>query len=100
MKSLAEKDLAGASDHTDQLKLGDAWWDAAQKNDETTKEMIQGRAAYWYRQALPRLTGLLKDRVEKRLPASKSLPHPARAMNGSGSERTSSRLTISVCDRL
>ena len=33
----------------------------------TTKKRLLERAAYWYGKALPGLTGLVKDRVEKRL---------------------------------
>lgn len=58
LKSLAEKDVAGAASTKEQVKLGDAWWDVSKE-----------RATYWYKQALPGLAGLEKDRVEKRVAA-------------------------------
>jgi len=39
----------------------------AEKEAGATKKRIQERAAYWYKQALPQLAGLEKDRVEKRV---------------------------------
>jgi hypothetical protein len=57
LKSLAEKDANGAASPEEQVKLGDAWWDAGGKQ----------RAVYWYEKALPALIGLVKDRVEKRV---------------------------------
>ena len=57
LKALATKDLAGAASGEAQVKLGDAWWDAGNKR----------RAVHWYTQALPGLTGFVKDRVEKRM---------------------------------
>jgi hypothetical protein len=53
---LAKRDIAGVASAKEQVKLADAWWDAGGNL----------RAVYWYRQALPELTGLERDRVEKR----------------------------------
>ena len=47
--------------------MGDGWWGLAEKQDARAKKQIQARAGYWYRQALPQLQGLTKDKVEKRL---------------------------------
>ena len=57
LSALAAKDIAGAGSGEEQVKLGDAWWNAGGKR----------RAVHWYEQALPGLTGLAKDRVEKRV---------------------------------
>ena len=67
LKALAVQELAGAASSTEQLKLGDGWWNLAEKQEGTTKKSIQGRAGYWYQKALPGLSGLVKDKVEKRL---------------------------------
>ena len=56
LKALAAKDIAGTASADEQAKLGDAWWGVSTE-----------RASYWYEQALPGLTGLEKDRVEKRV---------------------------------
>jgi hypothetical protein len=61
LKALAAKDIAGATSTKEQVKLGDAWWDVSKE-----------RAIYWYKQALPRLAGLDKDRVKKRVSENES----------------------------
>jgi hypothetical protein len=66
-KDLAVRELKGMTDAVAQAKLGDAWWDLGEKKNGLAKKNIQGHAASWYQQALPGLTGLVKDRVEKRL---------------------------------
>ena len=62
-KELLEKNASS----TQQAALADAWWEAANTTSGFAKSFVQGRAAYWYRQALPGLSGLTKDKVEKRL---------------------------------
>jgi hypothetical protein len=67
LKDLAAKDLQQPTKPEDQVAVGDAWWDLAKKDKRGAKEQLQGRAAHWYRQALPGLSGLEKDKVEGRL---------------------------------
>ena len=67
LKTLAAKERAGAASSDEQAKLGDEWWNLAETQEGRAKRQIQGRAAYWYRQALPGLSGLVKDKAEKRL---------------------------------
>ena len=57
LKVLAETDKNGATTTEEQVKLGDAWWDAGGKK----------RAGYWYHKAMRGLSGLEKDRVGARL---------------------------------
>ena len=55
---LARRDLARPSDPEAQVSLGDGWWKRSGK--ETVpwrREVLIRRAAFWYRQALPRLEG-------------------------------------------
>ena len=66
LRAVAAKELEGATSAEAQVAMGDAWWDLAEKEDPSLKEQLQGRAAYWYRKALPELSGLTKDKVEKR----------------------------------
>lgn len=54
----AADDLKRPTDPEAQVALGDAWWDLDEGRE---------RGAFWYRKALPKLTGLAKARVEKRL---------------------------------
>ena len=78
LKQLAEKELAGAASSTEQMKLGDGWWDLAEKQTGAAKKQMQGRAGQWYRQALPGLSGLMKDKVEKRVVEASLVPEKAR----------------------
>jgi len=67
VKELAIRELEGVPDADGQVALGDGWWELASKSEGKAKEQIEGRAGHWYRKATPGLTGLMKDRVEKRL---------------------------------
>jgi len=67
LKKLAIRELEGNPDADGQVALGDGWWELASESEGKAKEQIEGRAGHWYRKALPGLTGLMKDRVEKRL---------------------------------
>jgi hypothetical protein len=67
LKTLAVKELEGAIRPDEQVKLGDGWWALAEKEEGTAKNHLQGRAGYWYRRALPSLSGLVKDKAKKRV---------------------------------
>jgi hypothetical protein len=67
LKALAVKELEGVKDAPDQVKLGDGWRDVAEGEKVIGEKQIQDRAVYWYRKALPGLTGLMKDKAEGRL---------------------------------
>ena len=67
LKAVAAKELEGAASFSAQAKLGDGWWSLAEKEEGAAKKPMQARAAYWYEQALPGLSGLMKDKVEKRI---------------------------------
>jgi hypothetical protein len=83
LKDLAAKELKGVAGAADQAKLGDDWWDFGEKKNGLAKENIEGHAAHWYQQALPGLTGLVKERVEKRLQETASI-RASRADSGAG----------------
>ncbi|MGD0900814.1 MAG: hypothetical protein ABR915_23530 [Thermoguttaceae bacterium] len=67
LKALAKQDLECADSSAERAKLGDAWWSFAETQAEATKEKARERAGYWYKRALPELSGLTKEKVEKRL---------------------------------
>jgi hypothetical protein len=67
LKSLALKEVQGVSDADAQVAVGDGWWALAATSEERVQKQAQGRAAYWYRKALPGLVGLARDKVESRL---------------------------------
>ena len=52
-----------------QVLVGDNWWEESLVSQEKAVESLQARAAYWYRQAAPQLSGLSKAKVDKRLAA-------------------------------
>lgn len=66
LKAIAARDMTGASETADVVTLGDAWWELAEKAPDW-KEGMRKRAGTWYGEALPRLTGLQKAKVERRL---------------------------------
>lgn len=67
LKELAVKELEGATDAAGQVALGDGWWDLAGASEGVAQKQLQGRAAHWYRKALPALSGLVKDKVAGRV---------------------------------
>ena len=88
MRLVAKLDLNGAASSTEQVRLGDAWWDLAEKQTGAVKKQCRARAEHWYEGALPGLSGLMKDKVQKRLqaeapppPARKSAPSLFRIIN-------------------
>ncbi|HLJ95029.1 MAG TPA: protein kinase [Gemmataceae bacterium] len=67
LQSLAERDLALPVEANAQVEIGDGWWDKAEKETGLAKENLRGRAKFWYGQAVGRLSGLTKAKVEKRI---------------------------------
>jgi WD40 repeat protein len=67
LRALADKDLATGADVAERAATGHAWWDWAEQQTGPWKPVGLRRAAFWYGQALPELTGLTKARVETRL---------------------------------
>ena len=66
-KAAALDDLAAPSDVADQIKVGDGWWDLAEKAESSHKAQLQERARHWYRLAVAAAQGLTKARLEARL---------------------------------
>lgn len=82
LKTLAARDLAKPTEVAEQAALGDGWWDRGEKESGHAKATLRKRAAHWYRQAGPKLTGLSKVRVEKRLEDAGHKPDPRAAPPG------------------
>jgi len=72
LKSLAEKDRAGATSPAEQAALGDSWWTLGDKESGVGREAVRQRAAHWYGQAVSQLSGLTKAKVERRIAESKN----------------------------
>ena len=52
LSMLANQEMEGAASSKEQAKLGDGWWDLAEKETGIAKKQLQARAGYWYRQAI------------------------------------------------
>jgi uncharacterized protein (TIGR03067 family) len=67
LKALAKKDLQRPRSSKTQTAVADAWWLRSEAEKDPVKLNFQGRAVYWYEQALPDLTGIAKVKTAKRL---------------------------------
>jgi hypothetical protein len=68
LKLLAERDQAAqTADAVAQAKVGDQWWELGEQHLQRARLACRTRAAYWYKKAVPKLTGLSKTTAEKRL---------------------------------
>ena len=79
LKILAQKEVQGAASSSEQAKLGDGWWNVAENEKGSAKKQIHGRAGYWYRKALPGLSGVMKDKVEKRVAEINTPERPVKS---------------------
>src|SRR5262249_30267955 len=57
LSDLAGQDLAAPTGAGEQADLADRWWALGQAETEPARTHLLGRAAHWYRQSLPSLTG-------------------------------------------
>ncbi len=64
LKAVAIQEISGVTKADDQAKVGDAWWDLAEKAQGRMQATLRGRANYWYQRALPQLSGLAKAKLE------------------------------------
>jgi hypothetical protein len=68
LKFLAERDQAAATaDGTAQFQVADQWWALGDTLIGRARVHCRFRAAYWYRLAIPKISGLPKTLAEKRL---------------------------------
>lgn len=67
LKTIAALELVGVNEANEQAKLGDTWWDYGESVGGLAHKRLRQRACVFYKQALPGLAGMAKDRAEKRL---------------------------------
>jgi hypothetical protein len=68
LKSLAGKELVLPQQTTDQISVGDGWWDLAEKEkNPLRKEKFLERARFWYQTVLPQAPAIQKLKIEKRM---------------------------------
>ncbi len=69
LKALAVQEAAAPAAAPEQVKLADAWWEAAEKIGDKNNPQIKpmfARAKYWYHEAIPGLSGLALEKAQKR----------------------------------
>jgi hypothetical protein len=81
LKTLSLTELQGVTSSAEQAKLGDGWWDLAEKQEGVIKTQMRRRAGCWYQKTLPGLSGLMKEKIEKRLAQLTAEPSP-KAQSG------------------
>ena len=64
---LAAKELKKITEPAEQVTQGDGWWNLAENNKGASQQQLRFHAVYWYRKAIPQLTGLLREKVQQRL---------------------------------
>ena len=80
LRTLAQKDLKGASSPNEQMQIGDGWWEIAPATLGDQREASLMRAGCWYRAAKAGLApGLMLDKVEKRLEEIDKIDRPKPA---------------------
>ncbi|MCY3023674.1 MAG: formylglycine-generating enzyme family protein [Planctomycetota bacterium] len=85
LKALAETELAQPAVGTEQISVAESWWDLAEKEPaKQQKAAMQGRAKFWYEEALPSLTGLAKVKAEKRIAAANAARAASPSPSGGG----------------
>jgi len=67
LRRLALADAQEVYDTSEQLALGDAWWDMAQQAEGDARRRLLGRACWRYRQALNKLREVRKLQVQTRM---------------------------------
>ena len=77
LKTLAQKDLKGASSPNEQVELGDGWWELAQTHEGDRRDILLLRAGSWYAAGKAGVSGLTLDKVDKRLKEIGRIGRPA-----------------------
>jgi hypothetical protein len=67
LKALGEMEQLKPEGTQQQVELADKWYDIGKKGRKETKEGPMSRALYWYQLAEPKITGITKDRIAKRM---------------------------------
>lgn len=75
LKALGEMEQLKPDGVAQQIELGDKWYDIGKKGrkGQPTLEGPMSRAQYWYQLAQPKITGISKDRITKRMDEIDSL---------------------------
>lgn len=63
----AKQDIDAPTAAEDQIAVADSWWELASAAEGIAKTALLSRAEFWYREALPQLSGLAETKANKRL---------------------------------
>jgi len=77
LNELARKELEGVAASADQVALADGWWNLAEQAEGIRQQHLRRQAVRWYQKALPRLAGLERKIVEKKLKQIDATPTAA-----------------------
>jgi hypothetical protein len=83
LKALASKELAPPAEAAGQVALGDAWWEAGQKQSGASRAPYLERALGWYGAAAPKVAGLTLTKLKIRTAEYQKL-FPQRPISGIG----------------
>lgn len=67
LSALAQRELKAGASADNMIEVADRWFEVADRQAGERKAAVLVRAAHWYNKALPMLSGLTKQRVERRL---------------------------------
>ena len=67
LKGLAEVELLAPNDADKLSALADGWWAVSEKERGIAQVCLREHAAQWYKVVLPKLSGLVKIRAERRM---------------------------------
>lgn len=81
LAAVSRIDLSSPQDPAAQVELADRWYELAELEEGEVKSCIEQRAAHWYGEALPHLSGFSKTKAETRL---RTLEGAADAADASG----------------
>jgi len=82
LKTLAIAELKVTDSIDERVTLADGWWERAAQETGRAQQQVRWRAAGWYQLVLPKLSGLAKARVEKRLSEVSGPIPPLRSVAG------------------
>jgi len=74
LKAAAEKDLSNPIEQSDQIAVGDVWWDLSEKATAAIQARLRSRACYWYLKPREQTSGITRTKIDKRLDAAGLLP--------------------------
>jgi hypothetical protein len=67
LRDVAARDLAAPADPRARTLIADDWWDAAEREQGAARDAFRRRAASWYEQAAPALTGFSRVKADRRV---------------------------------